>query len=222
MPLTLLSLLYKVRGVTDVSRALEQLDEIHGRLARAEVYRGWRSVPVALSGIAGLVAAWLQPVSAEGPIESRGWVVYWLGVAMLAFGIGCAHLLWRYLTEESTSEKRRTQEVLAQFLPALGAAAVITVGVMRIDASEASLLPGIWAACFSLGIFAARPFLPTASPAIAMYYAAAAVALLWLAHPLDARSGWLVGGVFAGGQLMAAAVLYWSLERRSIEDMNDE
>ena len=45
MPLTLLSLLYKVRGVTDVSRALEQLDEIHGRLARAEVYRGWRSVP---------------------------------------------------------------------------------------------------------------------------------------------------------------------------------
>ncbi len=208
--------------MTDVSRALEQLDEIHGRMARAEVYRGWRSVPVALSGVAGIVAAWLQPVSASGPAEPRGWVVYWLSVAMVAFGIGCAHLMWRYLTEESTSEKRRTQEVLAQFLPALGAAAVITVAVMRVDPNEAGLLPGLWAACFSLGIFAARPFLPTASLVIAMYYAAAAVALLWLAHALTAQSGWLVGGVFAGGQLMAAAVLYWSLERRSIGDLNDE
>lgn len=199
--------------MTDVTRALEQLDEIHGRLARAEVYRGWRSVPVALSGAAGLLAAWLQPVHASSPIEPRGWVVYWLGSAMIAFGIGCAHLLWCYLTETSTAERRRTQEVLAQFLPALGVAAIITVGLVKLDPAQSGLLPGIWAACFCLGIFSARPFLPAAAPLIAMYYAAASIALLWSAHPLDTQSGWLVGGVFAAGQCMAAAALYWSLER---------
>jgi hypothetical protein len=208
--------------VTDVSRALEQLDEIHSRIARSNVYRGWRSLPVALSGLAGLAAAWMQPASATGVVEPRAWVVYWLGTATAAFGIGCAHLLWHYLKEESTTAKRRTEEVLSQFLPSLAAAAIITVGVMRLDAARAGLLPGIWAVCFSLGVFAARPFLPTAATLIAMYYAAAAVVLLWSAHALNAQSGWLVGGVFAAGQFMAAAVLYWSLERSSSEVLHNE
>jgi len=207
--------------VTDVSRALEQLDEIHTRIARSNVYRGWRSLPVALSGLAGLAAAWMQPAAA-GAIAPRGWVLYWIGTATVAFGIGCAHLMWKYFSEESTAAKRRTQEVLSQFLPSLAAAAIITVGLMRLDPTQAGLLPGIWAACFSLGIFAARPFLPTASAAIAMYYGAAAMAMLWSAHTLNAHSGWLVGGVFAAGQLMAAAVLYWSLERSSSGVLNNE
>ena len=208
--------------MTDVSRALEQLDEIHTRIARSHVYRGWRAVPVALSGVTGLVAAWVQPAASKSGIEPRDWVVYWLGTAMVAFGVGCAHLLRQYLKEESTAERRRTQEVLTQFLPALAVAAVITVGVMRIAPADAGLLPGLWAACFSLGVFATRPFLPTAAPLVALYYFAAAVYLLWSAHPLTAQSGWLVGGVFAVGQGLAAAVLYWSLERRSIEVSHDE
>ena len=207
--------------MTDVSRALEQLDEIHHRIARSQVYRGWRALPVALSGVTGLAAAWLQPAAPSGAIEPRGWVVYWLGTAMIALGIGCARLLRQYLKEESTAEKRRTQEVLSQFLPALAVAAVITVGVMRTDPAHAGLLPGLWAACFSLGIFSARPCLPTGAALVAMYYFAAAVALLWSAHAIDAQSGWLVGGVFAIGQCLAAAVLNWSLERRVSAVSND-
>jgi len=208
--------------VTDVTRALEQLDEIHHRIARSHVYRGWRALPVALSGVAGLVAAWLQPAPASGIVEPRAWVAYWLGSAIVAFGIGCAHLLRRYLKEESTAEKRRTQEVLSQFLPPLVAGAVVTVGIMRGDPAVAGLLPGLWAACFSLGIFATRPLLTTGATFIAIYYFAAAIALLWWAHALDAQSGWVVGSVFAVGQLAAAAVLYWSLERVPTGALNHE
>lgn len=202
-------------NVTDVSRALEQLDEIHGRIARAEVYRGWRSLPVALSGVAGILAAWMQPAadSAGQVIEPRVWVIYWLSTAIVSFAIGCAHLIWLYFRETSTAEKRRTREVLTQFLPSLAAAALLTAGLMRFDTTHAGLLPGVWAACFSLGILSARPFLPMGATLVAIYYALAAVALLWSPHGLDATSGWRVGGVFAAGQFGAAAVLYWSLER---------
>ena len=33
--------------MSDLSRAVEQIAEIHGHLAKGEVYRGWRSAPVA-------------------------------------------------------------------------------------------------------------------------------------------------------------------------------
>ena len=45
----------------DVTRALDQIAEIHQQIAKGEVYRGYRSLPVALSGLIGLIAAWLQP-----------------------------------------------------------------------------------------------------------------------------------------------------------------
>jgi len=43
--------------VSDVTRALEEIAEIHAHLAAREVYRGWRAMPVAASGLVGLAAA---------------------------------------------------------------------------------------------------------------------------------------------------------------------
>src|SRR5215467_7789583 len=44
-------------SMTEFSRALEQIAEIHEHLAKTEVYRGWRSLPVASSALVGLAAA---------------------------------------------------------------------------------------------------------------------------------------------------------------------
>jgi len=41
--------------------ALDQIAEIHRQMAKGEVYRGYRSVPLAMSAAMGLTAAWLQP-----------------------------------------------------------------------------------------------------------------------------------------------------------------
>ena len=215
--------------MTDVTRALEQLDEIHARLARADVYRGWRSLPVALSGAAGIVAAGWQSASSGAPIEPRAWVLYWLAVAMLALAVGCAGVLWRYLREETATEQRRTQLVLAQFLPALVAAACLTVGLLRVNPALASALPGLWSLLFAVGIVSARPYLPAAAALVSAYYALAGVVLLWTLGAgtlppggLPAWFSWTVGGVFGAGQALAAAVLYWSLERPFPKDTLDE
>src|SRR3972149_2140891 len=44
-------------GSMEYAKALDQISEIHQHLARTEIYRGYRSVPVALSGAVGVLAA---------------------------------------------------------------------------------------------------------------------------------------------------------------------
>src|SRR6266511_160993 len=61
----------------DLSRALGQLADIHQQIAKAEVYRGYRSLPIAASGLMGFAAAWAQTRSL-GASDPVGFVVYWL------------------------------------------------------------------------------------------------------------------------------------------------
>ena len=47
--------------------ALTQISEIREQMARAEVFRGYRSVTVGFSGVVAFVAAALQPIVAPRP-----------------------------------------------------------------------------------------------------------------------------------------------------------
>jgi hypothetical protein len=93
------------------------------------------------------------------------------------------------------------------------AAAAISASLVHLSASLVPLLPGIWAICFGIGVFASRPYLPRASGFVALFYYAAGAALLWRARGPESLSGWWVGATFGIGQLFAALVLYWNLER---------
>jgi hypothetical protein len=48
---------------------------------------------------------------------------------------------------------------------------------------------------------------------VALFYYAAGVVLLWIARGPEPLQGWWVGGTFGLGQMLAALVLYWNLER---------
>ena len=198
----------------DVGRALAQIAEIHDQLAKGEVYRGWRSVPVASSGLVGLVAAAWQSATGR-PIEPWSFMAYWLAVGVVALVVGCSEIAWHYVARATDSERRQSRRVIAQFLPALVAGAIATGALVRLSPALVTLLPGLWALLFGVGIFAARPYVPRASGWVALYYWTAGLALLWSAHGLDTLSPWAVGGTFGAGQLFAAAVLYWNLERHT-------
>lgn len=200
--------------MTDVGRALAQIAEIHEHLAKGEVYRGWRSVPVASSGLVGLVAAAWQSASGR-PIEPWSFTAYWLVVGVVALVVGCSEIAWHYVARATESERRQSRRVIGQFLPALVAGAIATGALVRLSPALATLLPGLWALLFGVGIFAARPYVPRASGWVALYYWTAGLILLWSSHGVDTLSPWAVGGTFGAGQLVAAAVLYWNLERHS-------
>lgn len=200
--------------MTDVGRALEQIAEIHAHLAKSEVYRGWRSLPVAASGLVGLAAALWESSNARA-VEPWSFVAYWLAVGVTALAVGCAEIAWHYVMRATVTERRHSRRVVGQFLPALVAGALVTGALLRLSPTLATLLPGTWALLFGVGVFAARPYLPRASGWVALFYWTAGLALLWAPRGLNVLSPWAVGGVFGAGQLLAALVLYWNLERRT-------
>ena len=204
----------------ELDRALAQVAEIQDQLTRADVYRGYRSVPVAGSGIIGLFAAWLQPAGL--PADPLAFVGYWIVIAICAGFVGVSEIVYNYVVHDEALARRRTRRVVGQMLPSLLGAAIITGSFVHLSAELVSLLPGIWAICFGIGIFASRPFLVRASGWAALYFYAAGVALLWTAQAHEPLSGWSVGGTFGVGQLLTAAVLYWNLENEKIRDEEEE
>jgi hypothetical protein len=196
----------------DVTRALDQIAEIHGQMAKGEVYRGYRSVPVAASGLIGLVAAALQPATL-GTADPVGFVLYWMAVALAAGFVGASEIVYNYIVHEAAPERRHTQKVVGQFLPSLAGGAAIAACFVRLDVALVPLLPGLWAFCFGLGTFASRPYLPRASGWVALFYYAAGFTLLLISRGPAPLNGWWVGGTFGAGQLLAALVLWWNLER---------
>lgn len=196
----------------EVGRALDQIAEIHQQIAKGEVYRGYRSLPVAASGLMGFAAAWFQPAGL-GTGDPIGFVMYWAAIGALAGFVGASEIIYNYVVHDNGSDRRQTRKVMGQFLPSLIAGAAIAAGLAHLGAALVPLLPGLWAICFGIGIFASRPYLPRASGWIALYYYAAGLTLLWIAHDPGPLTGWWVGGVFGAGQLLAALVLWWNLER---------
>jgi hypothetical protein len=204
----------------DVSRALEQIAEIHEHLAKGEVYRGWRSVPVACSGLVGVLAAIWQSTSFR-PVEPWTFTIYWLAVGTVALVVGCSEIGWHYVAHATATDRRRSRQVIGQFLPALVAGALVTGALVRLSPALVALLPGLWALLFGVGIFAARPYIPRASGWVALYYWTAGLLLLWVSSGVDLLSPWAVGGTFGAGQFLAALVLYWNLERGTINGVKE-
>ena len=196
----------------DFPRALTQIAEIHAQIAKGEIYRGYRSVPIAASGIVGVVAAAAQSrvIDATDP---AAFVIYWTAVAALAGAVGLSEIAYNYVVHDGAAGRRRTRRVLGQFLPAIAGAAVVTASFMHVTPHLAALLPGLWAICFGVGTFSSRPYLPSASAIVAVFFFAAGSILLWTADMSSPGNGWLVGGTFGAGQFIAAAVLYLELER---------
>src|SRR5205085_11762172 len=106
-----------------------------------------------------------------------------------------------------------TRLVLGQFLPSILAGALLTATLVGLGPQSVALLPGIWALCFGVAVFASRVYLPRSAGWVALFYYAIGAAQLWAATGSTALHGWWVGLTFGCGQLLAALVLYWNLER---------
>lgn len=187
----------------DVGRALDQIAEIHQQIAKGEIYRGYRPLPVAASGMIGVAGASLEPRSIAA--DPAAFVLYWTVLGAVAALVGFSEILHNYIVHDDPTARRRTRRVLGQFLPSLVAGVAIAPALLHSSPSFGVIVPGLWAVCFGLGVLASQPYLPRASGGVALLYFGAGVWLLMNAHAL---SGWQVGGVFGVGQLLAALVLW--------------
>ena len=190
----------------NVALALERISEIHGHLAKGEIYRGYRPLPAALTGVVGIVGAALQN-RIVAPGDFIEFVIFWAGLAALGLAIHGVSAL-RRLAREGSPGRRRTLRVEGQFVPAIAAGAMLTGGVLAAGASSLGFLPGAWALLFSLGLFSCRPYLPRRIGWVALFYLLAGGGLLLLSVTGTNRLGWALGATFGVGQLAAAVVLH--------------
>ncbi len=109
--------------------------------------------------------------------------------------------------------RQHTLLALEAIAPSLLAGALVTAAIVQRQPTAAWMLPGLWSLIFSLGIFASVRLMPRATLVGATYYVLAGIAALTWGSGDAALSPWTMAGTFGGGQLLAAAILYFTLER---------
>jgi hypothetical protein len=131
-------------------------------------------------------------------------------VSVLAAGL---EMIIRARNSSTTMTRDLAWLALEQFCPALMAGALVTVVLVRASPESLWMLPGLWQIMYALGIFASCRLLPRPTFWVAVFYLGTGLAALALAHGDRALSPWSMGLPFGVGQILAALVLYRTLER---------
>jgi len=201
----------------ELREALTQITEIRLQLARTEVFRGYRAMPVAFSGGVALLAALIQAGTIADPAVQIGpYLVLWIGAAVVSALAAGLEMMIRARNAGSPMTRELTWLAVEQFCPSLLAGALVTVVLLRAAPESLWMLPGLWQIFFGLGIFASCRLLPKQTFWVAVFYLGTGLAVLAVAHGEAALSPWLMGLPFGAGQLLAAAVLYRTLERNHV------
>lgn len=194
--------------------ALRRIADIHQHMERSTVFRGYRSLTVGFSAVAGLLAAAMQARGVPEPeVELGRYLALWLTIASVSMLVAGAEMFWRATRAQSSAVRQQMLRALEQFVPCVAVGALITLCIYRTAPQVAWLLPGLWSLLFGLGLFASWRLLPREVFWVGLYYVLCGCGCLILGQGENALSPWLMAISFGGGQLIGAGVLYWTLER---------
>ncbi len=203
----------------ELQEALTQISEIRLQMARTEVFRGYRALPVAFSGVLAVAAALVQARWVRDPANQMGsYLGLWIGTAVVSALAAGTEMVLRARGPASAMRRRITWLAVEQFVPCLATGALLTVVLVRSAPEALWMLPGLWQVLFGLGVFASCRLLPRATFGVAVFYLAAGLASLSLARGPAAFSPWAMGLPFGVGQCFAAGVLYRTLECRDDQE----
>lgn len=198
----------------ELFEALGRISEIRARMDETETFRGFRSLTVGFSGLLGIAAVILQREAfGRGAFGNRDFIALWVVIALASLVVVGCELAYRYCVESSPLRRRLTVLTLQQFSPCLVAGAAVTAVFAGGAAENVRLLPGLWAILYSLGVFACVRLLPRATLWVGVHYLATGLVCLMLALAGQAETYWMMLGTFGVGQLLAAGILYFTLER---------
>jgi hypothetical protein len=163
----------------DLQRALDDIAEIRGQMARGTVFRGYGPAALAATGGLAVTAALAQAAWIDDPARD----------------------ITAYLADDMI------RAAAEQFLPAAIAGALLTLVIKHFAAESLWMLPGLWQIVFSLGVFASCRSLPPPMLAIAVWYLATGLGCLVLASGAHVLSPWAMAVPFGIGQVLAAILL---------------
>jgi hypothetical protein len=176
----------------ELREALAQISEIRRQVARAQVFRGYRALPVAFSGVLAFAAASVQAVWIPNQASQlQAYLTLWVGAAALSMVATGVEMFLNCRHSRSPLTVEMTWLAVSQFLPSVVAGGLVTTILVAYARESLWMLPGLWAVLFSLGIFASYRLLPRATFWVGLFYMTAG-------HDVPGpRSG--AGGTFALG-----------------------
>lgn len=198
----------------ELREALTQITEIRQQMARSEIFHGYRSLPIASTGAIAILGAFLQPVLVVSPREQLDhYLALWFGIAAIGIALPGIQLIKRVQCAGPGVSREQTRLAIEQFLPCLLVGGLLTICLYKGPSDTTWTLPGLWSLLFALGIFSSGRLVPSQLVWAGLYYALVGCYCLLVGHGEQAFAPWQMGVSFGGGQLLTAAILYFTLER---------
>ena len=205
------------KRVNDLHKALGDISSIRRQMARSTEFRGYGPATLAATGAIALLAGgvqalWLPDAASHIP----AYLGIWISTAVLSALLIGAQMYTRARRMHSGMADEMIHMAVEQFLPSVGAGALITFVLVRQVPAALWMLPGLWQVIFSLGVFSSCRFLPRPMIAAGAWYLLSGLVCLSLGDS-GALSPWAMGIPYGGGQLLVAGVLFFSAQENADE-----
>ena len=198
--------------VNDLHKALGDISDIRRQMARSTEFRGYGPATLAATGAIAVLAAGAQALWVPDVANHiAGYLAIWISTAVLSASLIGAQMLTRARRMHSGMADEMIHMAVEQFLPSVGAGALITLVIVEQVPAAVWMLPGLWQVVFSLGVFSSCRFLPRPMIAAGAWYLLSGLVCLSLGDS-RALSPWAMGIPYGVGQLLVAGVLYFAAQ----------
>lgn len=196
--------------MTELNKALAEIQLIRGQLARSAVFRGYGPTTVAATGLLAILAASAQSHWIHDSSQNLvAYLAIWVATAAVSMAVICGETIFRARRVHSGLATDMVQSALQQFFPPIVAGLLLTIVLWRYAPQCQWMLPGLWQVLFSMGVFASCRLLPRGIFAVGLWYLAAGLFCLALGGT-RALAPWAMGIPFGVGQLLVAGVLHFA------------
>jgi len=203
--------------MNDLDKALGDISSIRRQMACTTEFRGYGPATLACTSAFAASAAIAQALWVPDPANHiAAYLGIWIWTAILSAALIGAQMLTRARRIHSGLADEMIRMAVEQFLPAVGAGALVTIVLVRSVPANLWMLPGLWQVIFSLGVFASCRFLSRPIIAAGAWYLLTGLLCISLGDS-RALAPWTMGISFGAGQLLVAGILFFTAQQAGHE-----
>jgi hypothetical protein len=196
--------------MNDLHKAIGDISSIRRQIARSTEFRGYGPATLAGTAAFAVIAAGVQSLWVSDPANHIGsYLSIWIWTAFLSATLIAVQMHTRTRRIHSGLADEMIRMAVEQFLPSGVAGFFLTIVLVRFVPSAQWMLPGLWQIVFSLGVFSSCRFLPRPMLAAGAWYLLTGLLCVTLGGT-RALSPWAMGIPFGAGQLLVAAILFFT------------
>ena len=193
----------------DLQQALSDLAEVRDRLAHVQRFEGYSGPAAFASGVAALLAGYVQFVLAprpSTPAALHAYVTIWMSCLAAALVLNYGAVAVWVLKHRGPGAQSQFRTAARSIAPSVVLGGALTVALL--DHGAYGLLPGTWFALYALGLFASRGAIPPATLPVIFAFSALALIFLVTRFSADSLAWWVMPLGFGLGQI-AIGTLIW-------------